>query len=123
MLPGLPTWSRRLHDGTTRILLLGAGIEGFALGTQVGALSYQVIDLLSALQHTLDGLVQHNLGLVHLLLDLHDAICLGRVLASVEVFPEAGKGHGVVLGDLSRFPPRVLAEEVVKGLGEDGVGG
>lgn len=72
-----------LHDSTTRVLLLGARIECLALCAQIGALSYQVIDLLSPLQHALDGLVQHDLGLVQFLLDLHDAVRLARILACV----------------------------------------
>ena len=67
--------------------------------------------------------MQDDLGLVQLLLDLHDAIRLGGVLAGVEVLLEAGKADGVVLGDLTGLPARVLGEEVIEGLGEDGVGG
>lgn len=55
-------------------------IKHLALRTQPIALRYQIINLLSSLQHTLNSLVQHDLGLIKFLLNLHDAVCLLRVL-------------------------------------------
>lgn len=48
---------RHLHDHTARILLLRLRVEHFTLRTQPVTLSHQLIQLLSALQHTLDRLM------------------------------------------------------------------
>lgn len=45
--------------------------------------------------YTLDGLMEHNLGLIQLLLDLHDAIHLVRVLVGGDVGLERREGDGV----------------------------
>lgn len=71
-------------------------VEHFALSAQTIALRHQIINLLSSLQHALDGLVQHNLGLVQLLLDLHDAVGLLGVLVLGEVVRQLGEGQGDV---------------------------
>lgn len=56
-------------------------VKHFGLRTQSITLLDQVINLLASLQHALDSLVEHNLGLVQLLLDLEDVVGLVRVLA------------------------------------------
>lgn len=71
-------------------------IKHLALCAQPVALSDQDVDLFSPLQHALDGLMQHNLGLVELLLDFHDAVRLGRVLVLDNVFLQLGKGARIV---------------------------
>ncbi|KAI6759579.1 hypothetical protein HG530_010259 [Fusarium avenaceum] len=58
------------------------------------ALSHQIIDLLSTLKHTLNGLVENNLGLVKLLLDLEDAVGLLGVLVLGKVVLQLGHGKG-----------------------------
>lgn len=56
-------------------------VKHLGLGTQSVTLLDQIVDLLASLQHTLDSLVEHNLGLVQLLLDLQDVVGLVWVLA------------------------------------------
>lgn len=68
-------------------------VKHFALSAQPIALGHQIINLLSSLQHALNRLVQHNLGLVQLLLDLHDAVGLLRVLVLGEVVRQLGEGQ------------------------------
>ena len=63
-------------------------IKHLALCTQPVAFLYESINLLASLQHALNSLVQHNLGLVQLLLNLHDAISLLRILVLHNVFFE-----------------------------------
>lgn len=95
-------------------------VKHLALGAQAVALGHEVVNLLAALQDALDGLVQDNLGLVELLLDLHDAVGLLRVLVLGEVVAQLGHGQ---LG-LARGPrgARVLGEELVDALAEELVG-
>ena len=89
-----------LHKKTTRVLLLGLccigistisslgscpisrglTIKHLALRTKPITLRDQIINLLSSLQYALNCLMQYNLRLVQLLLDLHDAISLMRIL-------------------------------------------
>lgn len=74
-------------------------VKHFALSAQPIALGHQIVNLLSSLQHALNRLVQHNLGLVQLLLDLHDAVGLLGVLVLGEVVRQLGEGQGdVALG-------------------------
>jgi len=74
------------HKHTTGVLLLGLRIKHLALRTQSIALRHQIIDLLASLKHTLNRLMQHNLRLVQLLLDLHDAVRLLRILVLDNIF-------------------------------------
>lgn len=55
-------------------------VKHLGLRTQSVTLLDQIVDLLASLQHTLDRLVENNLGLVQLLLDLQDVVGLMRVL-------------------------------------------
>jgi len=85
-----------LHKHTTRILLLRLRIKHLTLRTQPIALRHQVIDLLPALQHTLNRLMQHDLRLIQLLLDLHYTIRLLRILILDDIVLKFGKGEGRV---------------------------
>jgi hypothetical protein len=112
-----------LHDDTARILLLRLGVEHLALRAQPITLSHQVINLLTALQHTLNSLVQHDLGLIQLLLDLDDAVRLRRVLVLGDVLFQLGEGErGLALGEGGVGGAGVLGDELVDDLGEDAVG-
>lgn len=68
-------------------------VKHFALGAQAITLGDQAINLLASLENTLNGLVKHNLGLIELLLDLHDAVGGVRVLILDNVFLELGEGQ------------------------------
>lgn len=106
-----------LHQNTARVLLLGLLVKHFALGTQAITLGHQVVDLFSALQNTLNGLVKHNLCLVELLLDLEDAVGLGRVLVFFEVLAQLGHDEsGRASGPAGT---RVLGKELVDDLAEE----
>lgn len=95
-------------------------IEHLALRTQPITLRHQVINLLASLQHALNGLVQHNLRLVQLLLDLHDAVGLVRVLVLHNVFLELGEGErGAGVGPGRAW---VLGQELVDDFREQLVG-
>lgn len=39
-----------LHNGAARVLLFGGGVEHLALGAEVGALGYQVVEFLATLE-------------------------------------------------------------------------
>lgn len=96
------------------------GIKHLALSAETITLGNQTINLLAPLQHALDGLVQHNLGLVELLLDLHDAVCGVRVLVFGNVLLELGEGQlGVGVGEGGA---RVARQELVEDLGQQLVG-
>jgi hypothetical protein len=102
------------------------GVEHLALCAQSVALRYQVIDLLASLQHTLNRLVQNNLSLIELLLNLHDAVCLLRVLVFLDVVLELweGKrlGRDVFACDAGVGGTRVFGDELVDDFGEELVG-
>jgi hypothetical protein len=102
------------------------GIEHLALRAQSVALRNKVINLLATLQHTLDRLVQDNLGLVELLLDLHDAVRLLRVLVLLDVVLELWEGErlcrDVVVCDAGVSGARVFGDELVDDFGEKLVG-
>lgn len=68
------------------------GVEHLALSTQAVTLRDQAVNLLASLQDALDGLVEDNLGLVQLLLDLHDAVGGVGVLVLDNVLLELRKG-------------------------------
>lgn len=84
------------------------GIEHFALSGQSITLLHQGVDLFATLQNTLDlnlvsilngiravatyRLVQNNLRLIKLLLDLHNAVGLARVLVLDNVVLELRQG-------------------------------
>lgn len=92
-------------------------VEHLALGAQAVTLGDEVVNLFATLQDALDGFVQHNLGLVELLLDLHDAVGLPGVLILGEVVLELGHDQGGLAGGPRRA--RVLGEELVDDLAED----
>lgn len=91
-------------------------VEHLALVAQAIALGHQVVNLLSTLQHALDGLVEDNLGLVELLLDLEDAVGLRGVLVLGDVFLELGHDDD----RLARRPrgARVGSKEFIDNLAE-----
>lgn len=63
-------------------------IKHLALCAQPVTFLHKSINLLASLQYTLNRFMQHNLGLVQLFLDLHDAISLLRILVLHNVFFE-----------------------------------
>jgi len=86
----LPDWCMDRKHG------LGNGpltIEHLTLRTQPITLRHQIINLLASLQHTLDSLMQHDLRLIKLLLNLHNTICLRRVLILHDVILEFWEGE------------------------------
>lgn len=92
-------------------------VKHLALRAQAIALRHQVVNLLASLQHALDGLVQHDLRLIELLLDLHDAVCLMRVLILHDVILERGECQRGRRG--RKGGTRVHGEELVDDLGEE----
>jgi hypothetical protein len=112
-----------LHNHTARVLLLRLCIEHLTLRTQPITLRDQIIDLLAPLQHALNRLMQHNLGLVKLLLDFDDAVCLRRVLVLRDVLFELGEAElRVTLFEAGVRCARVLGYELVDDFGKDAVG-
>ena len=95
-------------------------IEHLALRTQPITLRHQIINLLASLQHTLDSLMQHDLRLIKLLLNLHNTICLRRVLVLYDVILELGEGEG--RRGVSPGGTWVLCEELVDDFGQKLVG-
>ena len=135
-----------LHDNAARVLFLGLerrkqvsktesrdsgwlctkakkaylGIEHLALSTEAITLCNKIVNLLTTLQDTLDGLVQDNLCLVQLLLDLHDAVGGVRVLVLDNVLFESRERQlGVGVG---KGRARVARQELVEDLGQQLVG-
>lgn len=92
-------------------------IEHLALGAQTIALRHQVVDLLSAREHALDSVVQHDLGLIQLFLNLHNAVNLSRVLVLCDILLELGIWQREGLG-FGEDGARVFGEEFVTDLGE-----
>mmetsp|Transcript_1911 Transcript_1911/g.8000 ORF Transcript_1911/g.8000 Transcript_1911/m.8000 type:complete len:264 (+) Transcript_1911:1099-1890(+) len=68
------------HHGAALVLFLRLLVEHLRGEGEVGGLVHQVVQLLPPRQHGVDGLVQHDLGLVELALDPQDLIRLVRVL-------------------------------------------
>lgn len=89
------------HHYTTAVLLLSLLIKHLTLSTQPITLRHEAVDLLPPLQHTFDGLVQHNLRLVQLPLYLHNRIRLvgilvfRNVLLQLWVWSRGDAGGGV----------------------------
>lgn len=79
----------------------------------------QIVNLLSTLQDALDSLVENNLGLIQLLLNLHDTVHLVWVLVRRDVCLQGGEGDrlggGACVG--------VEREELIEDLGKDLMGG
>ncbi len=116
-LVGLCSGIWRVASLTARILLLRLLIKHLALCTQPIALGHQIVNLLSPLQDALDSLVKHNLGLVQLALDLHDAVGLVRVLVLDNVILQLREGErGRAVGPLRA---RVGGQELVDDFGEE----
>lgn len=69
-------------------------VEHFTLTGQPVTLCHQTINLLSPLKHTFDRLMQYNLSFVQLLLNLHDAIRLLRILIFCDILFELWEGQG-----------------------------
>lgn len=95
-------------------------IKHLTLRTQPIALLHQTINLLPALQHALNRLMQHNLRLVQLLLDLHDAVRLLRILVLNNIIPQGGEIER--RGARHEGGARVAGEEFVDDFGEELVG-
>lgn len=111
-----------LHDNTARVLLLRLRVKHLTLRTQPVTLGDQIINLLTPLQHALNRLMQHNLGLVKLLLDLDDAVGLRRVLVLRDVCLELGEAKlGLALLEGGVCGARVLCHKLVDDFGEDAV--
>lgn len=99
----------------------GLTVKHLALRAEAVTLGDQIINLLTALQDALNGLVQDDLGLVELLLDLEDGVGLLGVLVLCEVLLELGQGE-------LRFASgprgaRVLGEELVDAVSRVNVDG
>jgi len=109
------------HNHTTRILLLGLLVEPLGQAAQLVALGDQTVQLLAALEQILDGLVQHDLGLIQLGLHGADARQLGVDGVGAERLElRPVEGAGGLLLDLGGREARL---EVVDGLGEHGLRG
>lgn len=65
--------------------------EALTLRAQVVAPRHQILELVSAIQHTLDRLVQHDRRLIELVLHLHDRVCRLRILVQREELLRVGK--------------------------------
>jgi hypothetical protein len=85
-------------------------VKHLALRAQSVALGHQAVNLLPALQHALDRLLHQDLGLVELLLDLHDTVGVLGVLVLCEVVLELGPAD---LAAVLERGDRVLREELV----------
>ncbi len=92
-------------------------VEHLALVAEAVALGDEVVDLLATLQHAFDSLVQDDFSFVQLLLDLHNAVGLMRVLVLGEVFLQLRHRDAVVAGRKPRRP-RVRRQELVHHLRE-----
>jgi hypothetical protein len=97
-------------------------VEHFARRTKLITLLNQVVDLLSSLQNAFDGLVQDNLGLVQLLLDLHNTVCLLWVLVLDNVVLQLGVGHVGRIGRVGESRFWVFGEELIADFGEELMG-
>lgn len=86
-------------------------VEHLALGTQAVTFGDKIVDLLPALQHAFNRLVNDDLGLVQLLLDLQDAVGLLRILILGKVILQFWKGQGRLASSPDR--PGMLREEFV----------
>ncbi|KAM3084190.1 hypothetical protein ACMFMF_001547 [Clarireedia jacksonii] len=89
-------------------------IKHLALRAQTITLGYQLINFLPSLQNTLDSLMQHDLGLIQLLLNLHDTVRLLGVLIFCNIIIEWWEGDSWVRG--SPFRLRVGADELIDNL-------
>lgn len=124
-----------LHKHATRVGLLGLLVKGLGrVGEGLGLVDKRV-ELLPPLEHVFDRLLENDLGLVELLLHLHEGVGLVRVLVLGEVAGELGEDRGSGRG---RLPPlgsggsrrsklggvgqRVLREKVLAHLVEKRVG-
>lgn len=102
---------RNRSGGKTYLL-----VKHFALCVQPIALLDQRINLLPPLQNTFNRLMQHNFGLIQFLLNLHDAVCLMRVLVFDNIFLERRKiERGRRIGECGA---RILGQELVDHFGE-----
>lgn len=77
---GFGVWGGGSHHLTALVVLARGLVEKRAGGAEVVALVDQRVELLPALQHAVDGLVQDHLGLVQLALNLEQLVRLVRVL-------------------------------------------
>lgn len=96
------------------------GVEHLALSTEAITLCNKIVNLLSTLQNTLNSLVQHNLCLIQLLLDLHDAVGGVRVLVLDNVLLELRERQLSV--GVGKGSARVARQKLVQDLGEQLVG-
>ena len=72
--------------------------------------------------HTLNGLVQHNLGLIQLLLDVRNGVHLPRVLIRLQVLVQRRELDVTVARRARDLGGRLLGQKVVDDLREDLVG-
>lgn len=92
-------------------------IKHLTLRTQPITLLHQTINLLPPLQHTLNSLMQHNLRLIQLLLDLHDAVRLLRILILDDIFLQGWEIER--RGSVHERGSGVAGEEFVDDFGEE----
>lgn len=112
---------KRSHAHSPRTHL---GVEHLALRTEPLTLLDQVVNLLPPLQDALNRVVQHDLGLVELLLNLHSAVGILGVLVSLYVVLELRKRHlGALFCEAVVGGARVLGDKLVDDLSEDTVCG
>jgi hypothetical protein len=96
-------------------------IEHLALCAQSVTLLHQGINLLPALQNTVDSLLQHDLGLIQLPLNLQDAVRLLRVLVLDHVILKLWIGERV-RGGAGDGGSRVFGQELVADLRQQRLG-
>lgn len=80
-----------LTEVAAGVRLLGGFVESFALHRQLFRLRHEVVELLAALQHLLDGVLQDNFRLVEVFLHLRERISLARVLIPANVSWKLGE--------------------------------
>lgn len=115
--------ARALHNQAATVCLLGLLEKDFGRLRQSLRLVDKSVQSLSSGKDRLDGLVEHDLGLVELLLHSHDSVGLVGILVSLNVIIELGHAqlgrgfHGILPLSLG-----VLGEVLLQHLVEQSVG-
>lgn len=110
---------QQLHNDTTGVCLLCLFVEHLGAGRQGLALVNQGVQLLTSFQHTLNGLVQDNFGLVQLLLDPHYGVRLRWILVLLDVVGQLCEFElAIGLGGILPFDWRVFCDVVIYNLVE-----
>ena len=69
-----------LHEAATRVCLSSLLVEHLAGHAEVIAPFHESVKLFSPLKHALDRLMQHNLGIIQVLLNFCQLVSLSRIL-------------------------------------------